>query len=41
VDRSIIEKGAAMLEMELADLITETITGMKPVAEQIGLKGNL
>lgn len=41
VDRSIIEKGSAMLEMELSELITETITGMKPVAEQIGLKGNL
>lgn len=40
VDRSIIEKGAAMLEMELSDLIAETIEGMKPVAEKIGLKGN-
>ncbi|MFO7753348.1 MAG: HDIG domain-containing protein [Desulfobacteraceae bacterium] len=41
VDRSIIEKGAAMLEMDLSELITETITGMKPAAEEIGLKGNL
>lgn len=41
VDRSIIEKGAAMLDMELSDLIAETIAGMKPAADQIGLKGNL
>ena len=41
VDRSIIEKGAAMLEMELSELITETIAGMKPVAGEIGLKGTL
>ena len=41
VDRSIIEKGAAMLEMEISELITETIAGMKPVAEEIGLKGSL
>jgi len=39
VDRSIIEKGAAMLGMELPDLITETILGMREVAEGIGLKG--
>ena len=39
VDRSIIEKGAEMLGMEVSDLITETIMGMRDVAEQIGLKG--
>jgi putative nucleotidyltransferase with HDIG domain len=39
VDRAVIEKGAAMLGMELNDLITETIRGMRTVAEQIGLKG--
>jgi len=39
VDRSIIEKGAAMLGMELPALITETILGMREVAEDIGLKG--
>lgn len=39
VNRSIIEKGAAMLELELTDLITDTILGMREVAEQIGLKG--
>ena len=40
-DRSIIEKGAAMLDVELADLINDTIEGMKEQAEAIGLKGNL
>jgi predicted hydrolase (HD superfamily) len=39
VDRSIIEKGAAMLDMELAALITGTIMGMREVAEAIDLKG--
>jgi putative nucleotidyltransferase with HDIG domain len=40
-DRSIIEKGAALLGMELAGLIGDTIEGMKEQAEAIGLKGNL
>ncbi|MFQ3621672.1 MAG: HDIG domain-containing metalloprotein [Spirochaetales bacterium] len=40
VDRSIIEKGAKMLGMELTDLITETIAGMQTVAKEIGLEGN-
>jgi putative nucleotidyltransferase with HDIG domain len=40
-DRSIIEKGAAMLGVELPDLINDTIEGMKEQAEAIGLKGNL
>ena len=39
VDRSIIEKGAKMLDVELTDLITDTIMGMREVAEEIGLKG--
>ncbi len=39
VDRTIIEKGADMLGMELGELITDTITGMREVAEDIGLKG--
>ncbi len=38
VDRTIIEKGAARLGMELPDLITETIEGMRAVADSIGLK---
>jgi predicted hydrolase (HD superfamily) len=40
VDRSVIEKGAAMLGVNLDDLITDCIMGMKEVAEEIGLKGN-
>jgi len=40
VDRSIIERGAAMLGMDLTVLITETILGMREVAENIGLKGS-
>jgi putative nucleotidyltransferase with HDIG domain len=40
-DRSVIEKGAAMLGVELADLIADCIEGMKAQAEAIGLKGNL
>jgi putative nucleotidyltransferase with HDIG domain len=40
VDRSIIEKGAEMLGMELTDLIEDTIMGMREVAADIGLKGN-
>ncbi len=39
VDRSIIEKGAAMLEVELAELISDTIAGMREVADAIGLRG--
>ena len=39
VDRSIIEKGAEMLGMELSDIIADTIAGMQEVAEEIGLKG--
>lgn len=39
VDRSIIEKGAEMLGIDLSDLIADTIAGMQEVAEAIGLKG--
>ena len=39
VDRSVIENGARMLGMELTDLITDTIMGMREVADEIGLKG--
>ena len=39
VDRSVIEKGAAMLGVSLDDLITDCIMGMRTVAEEIGLKG--
>jgi len=41
VNREVIEEGAAMLEMELSEVIEETIKGMQKVAEEIGLKGNL
>ena len=41
VDRSIIENGASMLGMEIPELITDTIAGMREVAEEIGLKGNI
>ena len=39
VDRSVIEKGAAMLGVTLDELITDCIMGMRTVAGEIGLKG--
>ena len=39
VDRSIIEKGAEMLDIPVSDLILDTIMGMREVAHEIGLKG--
>jgi predicted hydrolase (HD superfamily) len=39
VDRTIIEKGAAMLGVGLEELIEDTIKGMQEVADAIGLKG--
>jgi len=39
VNRSLIEKGAQMLGMELSDVTADTIAGMQEVAEEIGLKG--
>lgn len=41
VDRSIIEKGAEMLQVSLDELIDDTIKGMQEVAESIGLKGTI
>lgn len=41
VNREVIQNGVEMLEMELNDVITETIKGMRKVAEELGLKGNL
>jgi putative nucleotidyltransferase with HDIG domain len=41
VDRQVIKKGAELLNMEVAELITQVILGMQPVAEKIGLKGDL
>jgi putative nucleotidyltransferase with HDIG domain len=40
VDRSVIEKGASLLGVELTDLITGTILAMREVAGEIGLKGS-
>ena len=40
VDRSIIEKGAAMLGADISELVEDTIMGMREVADPIGLKGN-
>ncbi|MDC7233808.1 MAG: HDIG domain-containing protein [Spirochaetales bacterium] len=39
VDRSIIEKGAALLGMETGELIEMTIEGMKTAAQETGLAG--
>lgn len=41
VDRSIIEKGCAMIEKDLDFVINEVIMGMRECAEEIGLKGTL
>jgi predicted hydrolase (HD superfamily) len=41
VDRSIIEKGASMLGVEISELVEDTIMGMREVADAIGLKGTL
>lgn len=38
VNRDIIEKGAGMLGVDLTELITDTIMGMRDVAQEIGLK---
>ncbi len=40
VNRQIIEDGCTRLNMELSEVIAETIAGMKSVAERIGLKGS-
>ncbi len=40
VNRSVIEKGAEMLDVELTELITDTIMGMREIADELGLKGN-
>ena len=41
VDRATIEKGCEMINMSLDDVITETILGMREVADEIGLRGEL
>ncbi len=41
VNRPIIEEGARMLGVEVGELITDVIMGMREVAEEIGLKGSV
>jgi len=41
VDRGVIEKGAEMLGVSLDELITDCIMGMRSVANEIGLRGNI
>lgn len=41
VDRQIIEEGAALLGMDLNEVIEETIKGMQAAAEELGLRGDL
>jgi putative nucleotidyltransferase with HDIG domain len=41
VDRSIIQKGADMLGVDLGELIEDTIMGMREVADEIGLRGEV
>jgi predicted hydrolase (HD superfamily) len=41
VDRTIITKGAQMLGVELSELITDTIMGMREVAELLDLRGKI
>jgi putative nucleotidyltransferase with HDIG domain len=41
VNREVIEKGAAMLGVDLSQLIEDAIAGMRDAAEEIGLKGDV
>jgi putative nucleotidyltransferase with HDIG domain len=41
VNRDVITKGAAMLGADLTQLIDDAIMGMREVADEIGLKGNV
>lgn len=40
VNRDVIEKGAEMLGVELGELISDVIMGMREVADEIGLSGS-
>ena len=40
VNRAVITKGAEMLGIELTELISDVIMGMREVADEIGLRGN-
>ena len=37
VNRSVVEKGAAMLGLELRELVSDTTIGMREVADKISL----
>jgi predicted hydrolase (HD superfamily) len=39
VNREVIQAGADMLNMDLSDLIEQTMSGMREVADDIGLRG--
>jgi putative nucleotidyltransferase with HDIG domain len=41
VDRDVILSGAKRMNMDINDIISETIKGMQSVAEEIGLKGDI
>ncbi len=41
VDRALIEQGAARLGVDLAELITDTILGMREAADALGLRGTV
>lgn len=41
VDRTIIQKGADMLGVDVSELIEDTIMGMREVADAIGLRGDI
>ncbi|MGE4287387.1 MAG: HDIG domain-containing metalloprotein [Salinivirgaceae bacterium] len=41
IDRSIIEKGAQLMAMDLTEIITLTIQGMAKIADQLELDGRL
>lgn len=41
VNREIIEEGLGMLEMDLTEIIEETIRGMQSAADELGLKGDV
>ena len=41
VNREVIENGCQMLNKEFNEIIEETILGMREVAEEIGLKGDI
>lgn len=41
VNRDVVEKGAAMLGVELDELIAQTIEALRGSAEAVGLKGSL